>query len=171
MLALLSIFSYVLICALLAALAWRDAKDYLLPDTLNAALALSFMAFHISTGWEYLSPPDALLGGLAGGGFLYLIRLFATRFYHEDALGLGDVKLMAAAGLGLGFPSIFMALSIGAFAGMFHGLGMALYQRLTTKHKVRIGHVNVPAGVGLAIGIAAVVFYDYGFEWLNTLPK
>jgi hypothetical protein len=44
----LSILSYFIIFALLAALAYRDLKEYILPDYLNAALGLSFLAFHIS---------------------------------------------------------------------------------------------------------------------------
>jgi leader peptidase (prepilin peptidase)/N-methyltransferase len=171
MLSALSIFSYLLIFALLAALAWRDFKEYILPDYLNATLALSFAAFHISLGWQLITPAQALAGAITGGGLLLLIRALANRFYQKDALGLGDVKLMAAAGVGLGYPDIFMALTLGAFAGMLHGLLMALYERTKNNHKIKLGHVNVPAGVGLALGIAAITLHRFGLEWLPLLPK
>lgn len=164
MLSIISVFSYFLIFALLAALAYRDLKEYILPDYLNAALALGFMSFHISTEWHVLSPPDAFFGALAGGGLLFFIRSLANMFYKTDSLGLGDVKLMTAAGIGLGYPDILMALTLGAFAGLLHGLLMAWADK---KGRVSLGQVNVPAGLGLTIGIAAVMVHGFGVEWLK----
>jgi len=100
-----------------------------------------------------------------------VIRAFANRFYHADALGLGDVKLMAAAGLGLGFPNIFMALSLGSFVGVLHGACMAFLEKKNTGHNMSLSRVNVPAGLGLTVGIALVMVYQFGFEWLITLKK
>lgn len=171
MLLTLSIFSYLLIFALLTALAYRDVREYILPDYLNAALAISFIIFHIITHWQLITPLQAAEGCLAGGGLLLLIRAIANRFYHEDALGLGDVKLMAAAGLGLGYPNIFMALSMGAFAGLLHGLYMAYVENRTNNHNINWERVNVPAGLGLTIGIALMMLYQFGFEWLLILKK
>ncbi|MBU6474879.1 MAG: prepilin peptidase [Alphaproteobacteria bacterium] len=168
MLVILSMFSYFLIFALLAALAWRDLKEYILPDPLNTALALSFMAFHIATHWRFVSPAQAATGALAGGGLLLVIRAFANKFYNADSLGLGDVKLMAAAGLGLGVPDIFMALSLGAFVALLHGVVMALGKR-KCNHKVKLGQINVPAGLGLAAGIAIVAAHRFGLgPFLNA---
>jgi leader peptidase (prepilin peptidase)/N-methyltransferase len=168
----LSIFSYLAIFALLGALAYRDIKEYILPDSLNAALAVSFIILHITKHWQLITPLQALEGCLAGGGLLLLIRAIANRFYHEDALGLGDVKLMAAAGLGLGFPNIFMALSLGSFIGLLHGVYMAILDKRKSKdHKINLGHVNVPAGLGLTIGIALMMAYQFGFESLIILKK
>lgn len=168
MLSALSIFSYLLIFAILMALAYRDAKEYILPDYLNAALAITFTSFHIMTGWQIITPVDALLGSLMGGGLLLLIRTLADKFYRADSLGLGDVKLMAAAGLGLGHPGVLMALVVGATAGLLHGLGMACADKKKHQRNIQLDQVNVPAGVGLAIGIAVVMLYQFGFEWLDT---
>ncbi len=151
---------------------YRDLKEYILPDYLNAALAISFIGFHISIHWQLITPLQAIEGGLAGGALLLLIRTIANKFYHEDALGLGDVKLMTAAGFGLGFPNIFMALSLGAFAGLLHGLCMALVEKKkNSSHKINLGHVNVPAGLGLTVGIALIMVHQFGFEWLLLLKK
>lgn len=167
MLPVLAAFSYCLALAILAALAYRDIKEYILPDHLNAALALSFMSFHISTSWHVITPAEALLGSIMGGGLLLLIRAIANKFYDEDSLGLGDVKLMAAAGLGLGHPDVLMALTVGAFVGVLHGLCMGYAGRKVTKGKLSLGRINVPAGVGLASGIAVMMICGFGFEWLQ----
>ena len=120
------------------------------------------MSFHIAPHWQYIKPPQALEGALAGGGLLLVIRFFANRFYNADSLGLGDVKLMTAAGFGLGIPDIFMALSLGAFAAILHGLVIAHAQK-ENNHRIKIGQINVPAGLGLTIGIAFVAVYRFGF--------
>lgn len=165
MMPVVAVLSYVIILGLLAALSWRDLKEYILPNEMNAALAVTFGAFHIATGWQLVHPVNAVLGAVAGGGLLLVIRFFANRFYQQDSLGLGDVKLMAAAGIGLGFPNIFLALSAGAFAGLFHGAVMAAMEERRTGQKQDFGSVNVPAGLGLCIGIAIVLVTQFGFGW------
>jgi len=168
MLSVLSVFSYFIIFSLLVALAYRDLKEYILPDTLNATLALSFITFHISTHWQLLTPIDALLGGLVGGGMLFLIRAVANKFYNSDSVGLGDVKFITAAGLGLGHPNILLALSLGAFLGLLHGLCMVISDKKTNKKNTSFAQVNVPAGLGFALGVALVMLYQFGFEWINV---
>ena len=148
-------------------MSWRDIKEYILPNELNAALAITFCAFHIATHWQIIDPISALCGAVAGGGFLLAIRAVANYFYKDDVLGLGDVKLMAAAGLGLGFPNIMLALSAGAFAGLFHGAMIALYLERKTGQKQNLGQINVPAGFGLSIGIAIVMLTQFGFGWFT----
>lgn len=162
----LPFLSYILALLILAALAWRDVQEYILPNYLNAALALTFSAFHISINWQLISPVDALLGAFFGGGMLLFIRFLANRFYREDSLGLGDVKLMAAAGVGLGFPNIFLALSAGAFAGLLHGAIMALVYERQTGKKAQLDEINVPAGLGLCVGIAIVLATQFRLDWV-----
>lgn len=161
------IFLYLLVFVILFSLAYSDLKEYILPNRLNAALAISLASFHISTNWQILTPPEALLGALAGGGFLLFIRTLSDKFYKPDSLGLGDVKLMAAAGLGLGYPNIMLALSLGAGLGLLHGFYMSCAARKKTGRKIPMGEVNVPAGAGLAAGIALTMIYAFGFEWLR----
>jgi leader peptidase (prepilin peptidase)/N-methyltransferase len=163
----ISWFSYLLIFGLLAALAYRDLKDYILPNHLNAALALAFLAFHISTEWQIMTPVEAVYGGLTGGAFLWVIRRLAFKYYgHNDALGLGDVKLAAAGGLGLGYSGILLVLVIGALIGLFHGLYLA--QRLKKgDNRLSLSTVNVPAGLGFTIAIALVTLQQFGFEWMK----
>ena len=167
MLPILSVFSYLIIFFLLFALAYRDLKEYILPDALNAVLALGFVTFHISTHWQLLAPMDALLGGAAGGGLLFLIRVVANKFYKPDSVGLGDVKLMTAAGFGLGHPDVFLALSLGAFFGLLHGLCMAASGKRGNENGASFAQVNVPAGLGFVLGIAMVMLYRFGFGWIN----
>lgn len=161
-----ALISYVIILCLLAALAVYDLRYYILPDKLNASLAAAFIAFHACTYWSMLPPLSAALGALAGGGLLLVIRAAANHFYNEDSLGLGDVKLLAAGGVGLGMPDIMLALSLGAGLGLVHGLIMGWMEKRRGA-AVDFGRVNVPAGVGLAAGIAIVMAMRFGTGWIQ----
>ena len=147
----------IMVC--LAALAVIDVKHYIVPDKLNLLLAVLFLAFHSLNRFGYLAPMDIALGMFVGGGMLYGIRCAANAYYKQDALGLGDVKLMAAAGIGLGFPDIMLALSLGAFIGLIHG--GVMYLRDPSPRK-SFATVNVPAGLGLCAGIAVVMVMRFG---------
>lgn len=146
---------------LLVALSVIDLKVRLLPNVLVLPFALLGIFFHIATKWHYLDMTGMLLGGLAGLGLLYLIRMAANHIYQQDALGLGDVKLMGAAGLWLGFDMVMMALSLGAFAGLLHGIAVGLLTAYKTKTKPNFHRLQIPAGPGFAVGIVLVALYIF----------
>jgi leader peptidase (prepilin peptidase)/N-methyltransferase len=145
--------------ALLIALSLIDLKTRLLPNKLVAPFAMLGIIFHIVTHWFYLTPLQLLLGAFVGAGILYGIRFTANRIYKQDTLGLGDVKLLGAAGFWLGPDGVLMAMILGAFAGLLHGLAVALWQTLHHKKKFNLSRLEIPAGPGFAIGIIAVGLY------------
>lgn len=155
MLAWIALFCLLAGLGLLAALCVIDLRVRLLPDRLVLPFALAGVAFHILMNAAYLSPAAMVGGALIGFGSLYLIRAAANRFYGMDALGLGDVKLMGAAGLWLGPDMITVALMTGALAGLAHGLAYALWQAARTGDKIELGALQIPAGPGFAVGIVA----------------
>ncbi|MCR5702239.1 MAG: A24 family peptidase [Lachnospiraceae bacterium] len=73
----------------------------------------------VSNWWEYV------IGLFAVSGFLYIVNIIGTvimkKRYGEDeidgVIGDGDIKLMAATGLLLGWKLNFLALGIGCIAG------------------------------------------------------
>ena len=157
-----SCLAFIIICILLVLLAYTDHKSYILPNRYNALLALFFVILHGAAYFAFISPIDMILGCVLAGGLLLIIRHIANKATGADALGLGDVKLMMAAGLGLGIPDIFLALSLGSVFGMIHGVilrEMAI--KKNPKKAPKLSQINVPAGVGLCIGIFCVMLYRY----------
>src|SRR5687768_10740397 len=133
---------------LLIALSLIDLKTRLLPDKLVLPFAVLGVLFHAAQGISPAVLTDMLAGALLGGGLLYAIRLVANRIYQQDTLGLGDVKLMGAAGLWLGPDGILIALVIGALCGMLHGLAVAFYMANKDKKPLMLSTLEVPAGPG-----------------------
>lgn len=151
--------------ALLLALSIIDMRTRLLPNVLVFPFALLGVFFHISIKWHYLDPALMLLGGIVGYGSLFIIRAMANYVYKQDALGLGDVKLLGAAGLWLGPEAVMMALSLGALAGLVHGTAVALNIAWQEKKTPRFSGLKIPAGPGFSIGIvltAVYMFHDFG---------
>lgn len=158
---IITLLCVVAAIGLLVALSLIDLKHWILPDELNLALGICGIAFHFSTGYAFLTITDLLIGGLVGAGLLYAIRFFANRHYGRDTLGLGDVKLLGAAGLWLGPDGALQAVTIGAFAGLIHGVVYAAYLSYKNKTKFSIKDFAIPAGPGFAIGILAIGIYMF----------
>lgn len=141
-----------------------DLRVWLLPNWLNLVLAVLGVGFHITTSFEILQPQDLVFGALLGSGTLYIIRFFGNMYYKQDTLGLGDVKLLGAAGCWLGPEGVVIAMTLGAFAGLLHGVGVALTRAVKEKTKPNLNRLMIPAGPGFCVGILAACiwkFYPY----------
>jgi leader peptidase (prepilin peptidase) / N-methyltransferase len=157
---------------LLIALSVIDLKHWILPDELNFALGVCGIIFHFSSGYLFMDIKDMLIGGAVGAGMLYIIRYFANRYYGRDTLGLGDVKLLGAAGLWLGLDGVLQAVTVGALAGLVHGVGYAAYLHFKHKTPLSLSQLSIPAGPGFAVGIFAVgayMFHPYIKETIHAL--
>ena len=107
-----------ILASLLLLQSLMDIRYGLLYDLLNLILvcgALLPVAFGRITGLE------AVLGGLSGGGLLWLLR----RLTH-GGVGLGDVKLAAAIGLWLGWPALLPAMGVAFLTGGLAGVWLLL---------------------------------------------
>ncbi|MFA7330109.1 MAG: prepilin peptidase [Candidatus Delongbacteria bacterium] len=115
--------------ALLVALAVIDLDCRRLPNPLTAALgALGGLGLLLSAsglaGAESRLPAvtDALLGVLAGGGLLWGFAWLGWLLFKREGMGAGDVKLMAALGLLLGWQSTLLAIFLASLGGSIGGL-------------------------------------------------
>jgi leader peptidase (prepilin peptidase)/N-methyltransferase len=154
--ALLVIFAALITLLVLSII---DLREGLLPNEYVLAFAVLGAAFHLVTTFHFLSLEDMALGAFIGAAFLYIVRAVANKIYKQDALGLGDVKLMGAAGIWLGPYYVLLALTAGGLAGLLHGVGVVM------KNKLPIKGLSLPAGPGFAVGIvAAAIIQLQGLE-------
>lgn len=68
-----------------------------------------------------------LLGYLIGGGAAWLIRILGSLGFGKEAMGLGDVHLMAAVGACLGWIDAVLAFFLAAFVGVAWALLGAVF--------------------------------------------
>lgn len=138
---------------LLGMLAAVDMKVRLLPNEMVAGFATLGMIFHLTTLAQYVSIQNIALGGIVGFLALYLIRAAANKIYGQDALGMGDVKLIGAGGLWLGPDTIMLAMAAGAMAALLHGVYYAFAEAKQLKRKPDFVNLKIPAGPGFATGL------------------
>jgi len=133
------------VLACLIAIAYIDHDTMEIPDSLSIAIAVCGV-LAIFIGPE-IGLKSHLIGIVVAAGPLFIIALFI-----DGAFGFGDVKLMAAAGLFLGWQHCLVALFIGIVIGGVYGIIL-----LATKKKGRKDHFAF--GPSLCIGIAAAMFF------------
>lgn len=166
---LISLICIVAAIGLLIALSIIDLKHWILPDELNLAFGICGVVFHLATAYAFVDMKGMALGALIGAGLLYVIRFFSNRHYGRDTLGLGDVKLMGAAGLWLGVDGTLEAITVGAFAGLVHGMVYAGWIAYKNKTRYSITQLSIPAGPGFAVGIVMIGYFMFKNYFMETI--
>ena len=132
-----------IVLVVLGALIIVDIAEQQLPDR----LILVSLPFLVAIGWLAptigLTVPSSALGILVGGGFLLLLW-FVTK---GRGIGLGDVKLASAFGLGLGYPIAIVMLFAAFMLGGAWSIGLLATGRAKFGQQVR-----VPFGPFLILG-------------------
>jgi leader peptidase (prepilin peptidase)/N-methyltransferase len=102
-----------------------------------------------------ISPVDALIGVVGGGGFLYLVGTAFEKVTGREGMGGGDVKLLAMIGAWMGWKALPFIVLISSLSGAVIG-GVSL---VISRQGVRS---RIPFGPFLALG--ALVFLFFGNE-------
>ncbi len=168
----------------IVALVFIDAEHMLLPDVLTFPLLgfalLSRLIFSFVPNNEvYFSDVRfypltqlsdspawlvallaALLGGLVGGGSLWLVGEIWKRLRGVDAMGLGDVKLMFGVGALLGWRLTVLTIFLGAFTGALVGV------IVIARSKDKDMQAKIPFGIFLGIGaLVSLLFGEQIIRW------
>jgi len=100
------------------------------------------------TGWDRADAALlALIGAAVGAGAIYITRFLGTRAFRKEAMGIGDVYLMAAIGGVLGWEAAVLVFFLAPFLGLGYGLW----------NLARRGEHEVPYGPFLALAAGAVM--------------
>jgi leader peptidase (prepilin peptidase)/N-methyltransferase len=118
---------------LLLAVAAIDAVSYRIPNLLNFAIAV----LGLVAGAAGLAPAfdDRLIGGVAGFAALWLVSAGYRYSRGRTGLGGGDVKLLGAIGLWLGWRALPWVVLIACIIG----LAWALLRRLKSGDRLPFG--------------------------------
>lgn len=158
---------YAALAASLLLISVIDAREKVIPDGvtlpgMGLGLMLSFLfpALHADLSrWQGLL--SSVVGLAAGGGFLWAIGAIGGWVFKKEAMGGGDVKLMAMVGSVIGWQKIllvnlFLAPLLGSLVGIFL--------------KIRYKESVIPYGPFLSIGtFAAVLWGDRIMAWYRGL--
>ncbi|MCI0402413.1 MAG: prepilin peptidase [Acidobacteria bacterium] len=172
----------LLACALLVLIV-TDLRERLLPDRITfpgMAVGLLFalwipvgdgLAALLARWLGFMLPPlaaslgDALLGAALGAGILFGLGELWLRLRGVEAMGMGDVKMMAMVGLFFGPKLTMLTLLLGSLGGSILGSLFILLARKDTRYELPFGTF---------LGAAALVALFWGEQlisaYLTLLP-
>lgn len=149
---------FALLAAMLA-VAFIDWEFMIIPDPISLGFLVLGLALSPFTG---PGPLQALVGAVVGGGLLLLVGALWQKTRGVEAMGGGDVKLMAAVGAFLGTLGVLMVIFVGAFLGAV--VGTVLLRRT--------GQARIAFGTFLAAATMIVVFAgDELVQWYVGLLR
>lgn len=128
---------------ILLGIAMTDAREYIIPDEFTwGGLVIGLILSLLVGGLSGLGM--ALLGAAVGFAVLWLVGIAGTWLFKEEAMGGGDIKMMAMVGAFVGWQGVLLTIFLGAFIGSLIFLPLLL-----------AGHKKlVPFGIFLSIGAA-----------------
>jgi leader peptidase (prepilin peptidase)/N-methyltransferase len=167
----LAVFSTVLV-----GIAVTDLKHYLIPDGFTVFgliwLFTTSLAAAMMTGdpGMFATPYDSLIGACVGAGAISIIGWLGEVALNKEAMGFGDVTLMAVIGAALGpqraLLTIFVAAAVGAvvFVAVVAPIVWLRRRRVgggaTTLPLVPFGVFLAPAALGTLLkGDVAIAWY------------
>lgn len=154
----------------LLVLFFTDLDHQLLPD----AVTLPGLAVGLGSAWwnPFLGEEGggrlvaAAAGAAVGGGFLWAVGAAYGRLRGVEAMGLGDVKLMAMAGAFTGPKGVVFTLLAASVTGAAVGLALIPLRGKSLKDALPFGCFLAPAALaGLLFGADALDRY------LDALPR
>jgi len=136
-------FASCLFASALIALCFIDLHHQILPDEITLpglALALVYSGFRPDLGLR-----QALIGAVAGAGFLLVIYGVYWLLRKKEGLGMGDVTMMLLVGAYLGWIKAFFTLLLGSFAGALVGVFLLSFRKKDLQFSLPFGTFLAPA--------------------------
>jgi leader peptidase (prepilin peptidase)/N-methyltransferase len=110
-------------------------------------------------------PPllDRVMGTLLGAGFLYLVLFYGGALFGQEAMGEGDLNLIALVGAFLGWQAVALTIFLGCLFGSAVGLALIASRRLGRRQ-------HIPFGPFLSLGAVVALFWgDRLIAWYLRL--
>ncbi len=127
----------------LLGIAMTDARAYIIPDEFSLGGLVLGLLLSLAGGLHAVTA--ALLGAAVGFALLWVVAVLGTWAFKQDAMGGGDIKMMAMVGAFVGWKGVLLTVFLGSLLGslVFVPLTLAGHKKL------------VPFGIFLAVGAAA----------------
>jgi leader peptidase (prepilin peptidase)/N-methyltransferase len=162
---------YFIFSSSLIIITFIDLDFQIIPDRITLSgipigfLAGSFLLPDPFARSSLLGIKGSLIGMIAGFGVFYLVALIGSAIFKKEALGGGDVKMMAMVGALMGWKTVILTTFLGSLTGSI--LGILL---IVSKGKDRM--TKLPFGPFLALGTVITLFFGQEIlSWYLGLGK
>jgi len=154
--------SRLVLTALLIALFGTDLETMRLPNVLTLPGLVAGLAFSV---WLPPGLVSSAVGAAIGAAVPYAIRWIWRRLRGIDAMGLGDVKMLAMIGAFLGWRQVWVVLFLASLAGAVVGVALTAARGRSLQMKLPFGtFLALAALVASLTGDAVLGWYLGLFE-------
>lgn len=166
----LEFFKYAFLGTCLISVFIVDYYLQIIPNKLNLTIFLGGLVFAIiGQIWNLSSLKSMIFGMLAGGGIFLLITLIGGLIAGKEAMGLGDVKLMGAMGMIIGFAPTIVVSILSFFVGGIMILVLLLSKKKTLQDYIPFGpSIVIASYITMLVPIYLIIG---SFLWMVTLGK
>lgn len=133
-----------------------DLQFHLIADSLSLGGIVVGLVLAVFPGG--ISFGESFLGAAFAGGGLYLLGFSASKILKKEAMGLGDVKLLAGYGALMGIQGALITLVLASFMGIL--VILPARKILKKVRKADLPDYEIPFGPFLAL--AAPIVYQWG---------
>lgn len=153
----LELFRGAVFLSILLGIGVSDARTFIIPDEFSLGGLVIGLLFSLPGGYEIIG--ERMFGAAVGFGILWLVAVVGKKVFKEEAMGGGDIKMMAMVGAFLGWAGVLLTIFLGSVVGVLIFLPALRSER--RKH--------VPFGVALSIA-AAIVYVAGGaiLDWYRA---
>jgi len=127
---------------ILLGIALTDFRNYIIPDEFTIGGLIIGLLLAAAGGMAGLG--TALLGAAVGFGTLWLVGWGGTALFKKEAMGGGDIKMMAMVGAFTGWMGVLLTIFLGAIIAVLIFIPILIFRR----------DKLVPFGIFLALGAA-----------------
>lgn len=164
-LANLELIKYLLLTPMILSALVIDYKEQIIPNRLNLTIFETGIIFLFAAGiFNVNIAIDMFFGMLAGGGIFLLITLLGGLIAGKEAMGFGDVKLMAGLGLFFGLANTIMITLVSFLLGAVISIIL-----LVTKVKKTDEYIPFGPFIVIACFIIMVVPFETILSLLVTI--
>lgn len=140
-----------------------DYRHQVIPDILSYTLVISGLLFSVLNQRPGLSWQAGLLNSVSGAAtgavLLYLITILGKKAFKKDAMGAGDIKLLAGIGAYMGPKNTVFVLLLGSILGSIIGLSLIFNKKIEKRD-------YLPFGPFLSISAYIIIFIS---QYLSIL--
>ncbi|MCL2144948.1 MAG: prepilin peptidase [Endomicrobia bacterium] len=170
----LFLFCFLSFC--LIVISGIDFYYQIIPDIfplMLAAAGILFSFFNTTLGDTYLQRfLNSVIGLFSGGGSLLLIGLLGQFIFKKEAMGGGDVKLMAGVGAIIGWEKVLFSIFLASFLGSVAGLFLIFFKKVERRGYMPFGPFLAAASyLTLFLPAPSVLLNAFFVLELNLLQK
>jgi leader peptidase (prepilin peptidase)/N-methyltransferase len=139
----------VVFFTILLGITMTDAREYISPDEFSVGGLVFGLLFSLLGGVPEVG--RALLGAAVGFGGLWAVGALGSMMFKKEAMGGGDIKMMAMVGAFVGWQGVLLTIFLGALLGSLIFVPLQFFQRDPER--------QVPFGIFLSLGAATTYLF------------